>query len=117
MGSRDDLAGRTERFAALVRLWVRTLPRTISNSEDVKQVVRSSGSVAANQIEADNALGDQDRLMKFRICRKEARESGLWLRLLDTCGDAALEFQRDGLNDEAAQLVRIYSTIINRLGG
>jgi four helix bundle protein len=116
MGNRDDLAERTERFADDVRKWVRALPRTISNAEDVKQLVRSSGSVAANQIEADNALGDQDRLMKFRICRKEARESGLWIRLLDAGTAAIAKEDRTRLNDEAAQLVKIYSTIINRLG-
>ena len=117
MGNRDDLIERTEKFADAVRQWVRTLPRTISNAEDVKQLVRSSGSVAANQIEADNALGDQDRLMKFRICRKEARESGLWIRLLDAGAEAALQQEKARLNDESAQLVKIYSTIINRLGG
>jgi four helix bundle protein len=117
MGARDDLVERTERFANDVRKWVRTLPRTISNAEDVKQLVRSSGSVAANQIEADNALGDQDRLMKFRICRKEARESGLWIRLLDSGAGEALQREKDRLNDESAQLVKIYSVIINRLGG
>jgi four helix bundle protein len=96
MGQRDDLIERTERFADDVRRWVRTLPRTISNAEDVKQLVRSSGSVAANQIEADNALGDQDRLMKFRICRKEARESGLWIRLLDAgAANESLQYEKN----------------------
>ncbi len=117
MGTRDDLAERTERFADDARKWGRALPRTISNTEDVKQLVRSSGSVAANQIEADNALGDQDRLMKFRICRKEARESGLWIRLLDAGPDEALQREKSRLNDESSQLVKIYSVIINRLGG
>ena len=117
MGNRDDLIERTEKFADDVRKWVRVLPRTVSNAEDVKQVVRSSGSVAANQIEADNALGDQDRLMKFRICRKEARESGLWIRLLDAGPVDEANQEQIRLNDESAQLVKIYSTIINRLGG
>jgi four helix bundle protein len=80
-------------------------------------LVRSSGSVAANQIEADNALGDKDRLMKFRISRKEAKESGLWLRLLDLGSSDSLKNAQAVLNDEAGQLVKIYSTIINRLGG
>jgi four helix bundle protein len=118
MGHSDDLIERTERFADDVRRWVRTLPRTISNAKDVKQLVRSSGSVAANQIEADNALGDQDRLMKFRICRKEARESGLWIRLLDAGAvNESLQYEKIRLNDESVQLVKIYFTIINRLVG
>ena len=47
-----DLEERTFLFAQRVRAFVRLLPRTISNQEDVKQVVRSSGSVGANYIEA-----------------------------------------------------------------
>jgi four helix bundle protein len=74
-----DLEERTAEFAAAVRTFVRGLPRTISNIEDVKQLVRASGSVAANCIEANEALGPKDRVMKFRACRKEAKECELWL--------------------------------------
>lgn len=49
-GKPKDLEDRTERFAMAVRVFVRQLPRTITNIEDVKQLVRSSGSVAANCI-------------------------------------------------------------------
>jgi four helix bundle protein len=97
-------------------LFIRILPRTEANREDIKQLVRSSGSVAANQIEADDALGDKDRVMKFRICRKESRESALWLRLLFTGDVAPIEAERVRLADESLQLARIYSTIITRLG-
>jgi len=113
----DDLAERTERFARDVRRFVRSVPRSISNAEDVRQVVRSSGSIAANHIEADNALGEQDRLMRFRICRKEARETGLWLRLISPGENESLKAEQVRLNGETVQLVKIYSTIINRLSG
>lgn len=113
----EDLADRTERFAHEVRRFVRSVPHSISNAEDVRQLVRSSGSIAANHIEADNALGEQDRLMRFRICRKEARESGLWLRLISAGESEALQAEQVRLNDESAQLVRIYSAIIKKLGG
>src|SRR5688572_30867210 len=78
-----DLEERTAVFAEEVRGFVRGLPRTISNIEDVKQLVRASGSVAANCIEANEALGDRDRVMKFRTCSKEAKECQLWLSLLN----------------------------------
>ncbi len=78
-----DLEDRTFRFAELVRGFVKQLPRTISNTEDVRQLVRSSGSVAANWIEADEALSRKDFLMRVKICRKEAKESRLFLRLVD----------------------------------
>ncbi len=47
-------------FAEDVRAFVRQLPRTIANIEDVKQLVRASGSVPANCIEANEALGNKD---------------------------------------------------------
>ncbi len=75
-----DLEERTAEFAEAVRAFVRRLPRTVSNIEDVKQLVRASGSVPANCIEANEALGNKDRVMKFRISRKEAKECQLWLR-------------------------------------
>ncbi len=62
-------------------------------------------------------MGDRDQLMKFRICRKEARESGLWLRLMDAGSDAGIQAERDRLADESLQLMRIYSVIIRKLGG
>lgn len=55
-----DLEERTAVFAEDVRAFVRQLPRTIANIEDVKQLVRASGSVPANCIEANEALGNKD---------------------------------------------------------
>ena len=45
--------------------------------------MRASGSVAANWIEADEALSKKDFLMRVKICRKEAKESRLFLRFVD----------------------------------
>jgi four helix bundle protein len=67
---RFDLEERTFAFAKRVRGFVKQLPRTVCNVEDVKQLVRSSGSVGANYIEANEALGRKDFLMRIRICRK-----------------------------------------------
>jgi four helix bundle protein len=52
-----DLEERTFEFARASRAFVRRLPRTISNIEDVKQFVRTSGSIGANYIEANEAIG------------------------------------------------------------
>jgi four helix bundle protein len=76
-----DLEERTFRFAELVRAFVKQLPRTISNTEDVRQLVRASGSVAANWMEADEALSKKDFLMRVKICRKEAKESRLFFAI------------------------------------
>ncbi len=110
-----DLEERTAVFAEGVREFVRGLPRTISNIEDVKQLVRASGSVAANCIEGNEALGDKDRVMKFRTCRKEAKESELWLRLVYTGGNATLVERQRELRGEAHELKLIFSAIVKKL--
>jgi four helix bundle protein len=110
-----DLEERNAVFAADVRAIVRSLPPTISNIEDVKQLVRASGSVAANCIEANEALGDKDRVMKFRTCRKEAKESQLWLRLLHIGEADRLRTTRDVLRQEAHELKPIISAIVKKL--
>lgn len=55
-----DLEERTFQFAKKVRIWVKKLPRSIGNDEDARQLVRSSGSVGANYIEANEALSKKD---------------------------------------------------------
>jgi four helix bundle protein len=72
---RYDLEDRTFQFARNVALYVRQLPRNIPNLEYGKQVVDASGSVGANYIEANEALGKKDFLMRIKICRKEVKES------------------------------------------
>jgi four helix bundle protein len=107
-----DLEERAAVFAEDVRAFVTTLPRTISNIEDVKQLVRASGSVAANFIEANEAVGAKDRVMKFCTCRKEAKVFQLWLRLLHA-GESAQ--QRDVLRQGAHELKLIFSAIVKKL--
>ena len=112
-----DLEERTYEFARDVRDFVKQLPKTETNTEDVPQLVRASGSVAANYIEANDALGKKDFLMRLRISRKESKESGLFLRLAD-CGELEnLEVERSRLVQEAKELKLIFSSIIKKSGG
>src|SRR5438874_4021565 len=114
---RRDLEERTFRFAEAIRAFVKELPRTLSNTEDARQLVRASGSVAANWIEADEALSKKDFLMRVKICRKEAKESRLFLRLIDAgvAKDAARS--RESLEREAYELTLIFSAIIRKSRG
>ena len=107
-----DLEDRTFNFAKASRTFVKALPRTTANIEDVKQFVRASGSIGANYIEANEAIGKSDFVMKIKICRREAKESGYWLRLLDT--GEKLEVQRDDLVGEATELMKIFGAIIRK---
>jgi len=111
-----DLEERTFQFAESIRSFVKQLPRSISNTEDVRQLVRASGSVAANWIEADEALSKKDFLMRVKICRKEAKESRLFLRLLDAGLTKTTLSTRDQLAVEARELTLIFSSIISKSG-
>src|SRR5438034_2845531 len=108
-----DLEQRTFLFAQSVRVFVKRLPRTIGNVEDVRQLVRASGSVAANWIEADEALSKKDFLMRAKICRKEAKESRLFLRLVDVGMTKNNAASRDALAAEARELTLIFASIIS----
>jgi four helix bundle protein len=110
-----DLEQRTFLFAQSVRAFVKRLPRTICNIEDVRQLVRASGSVAANWIEADEALSKKDFLVRAKICRKEAKESRLFLRLIEA-GPPNTK-SREDLSAEARELTLIFSTIISKTSG
>ena len=107
-----DLEERTFRFAQSIRCFVKTLPRTDANLEDVKQLVRASGSVRANYIEANESLGQKDFVMKIKICRKEAKESLFFLHLLDLGGQDGIE--RDRLAQEATELMNIFGAIYRK---
>ena len=112
-----DLEERTYEFARDVRDFVKELPTTETNAEDVPQLVRASGSVAANYIEANDALGKKDFLMRLKISRKESKESGLFLRLVDSGDRENLEAERNRLVQEARELKLIFSSIIQKSGG
>jgi four helix bundle protein len=114
---RCDLEERTERFAKRVRAFARTLPRTLTNIDDVRQLGRASGSVAANYIEANEALSPKDRRMRVKIARKEAKEARLWLRLVHTGSDRAIDAECAALVQEATELMNILGAILRNLGG
>lgn len=70
-----DLEDRTFDFAKDVRVFCKQIPKSLANHEDIKQLVRASGSVGANYIEANESLSKKDFLMRVKICRKEARKA------------------------------------------
>jgi len=65
-GKQYDLEERTLEFAKSVRSFVKRLPKTIANLVDIKQLVRASGSVGANYIEANDSLSKKDFAL-FRV--------------------------------------------------
>ena len=112
-GKRYDLDERTYQFASDVMKFVKTLPRTITNAEMVKQLVRSAGSIGANYIEASEALSKKDFAMRIKICRKEAKETIYWLRLVDIKDEKDVK-QGTILCKEATELMKIFGAILEK---
>ena len=111
---RYDLEERTQKFAKAVIQFISTLPKTLTNEELSKQVIRSAGSVGANYIEANEALSKKDFAMRAKICRKEAKESRYWLELFDI-KDEQIERQRHLLTKEASELTKIFGAIVEKV--
>ena len=109
-----DLEDRSFTFAKDVRTLVKRIPKTVANIQDAKQLVRASGSVGANYIEANESLSKKDFLMRIKICRKEAKESCYWLRLIDVGDDATVERDRLDLIKEATELTSIFGAIFRK---
>jgi four helix bundle protein len=110
-----DLEVRTLKFAKQVRAFLKKLPKSASNFKDGDQPIRSSGSVGANYIEANESLGDKDFLYRIKICRKEAKESRFWLNLIDTGSLEPLEQERGALIQESTELMNIFGSIVQKM--
>lgn len=108
-----DLEQRTFLFERDCRFFLKKLPKTIQTIEDGKQLIRSSVSVGANYIEANESLSKKDFYYRIKICRKESKESNYWLSLLAVCNT---EFQSEIniLIQEATELKRIFSSILDK---
>lgn len=110
--SKYDLEERTYQFAKRCRDFVKRLPKIIANIEYGKQLIRSSGSQAENYIEANEAVSKKDFCHRMKICRKEAKESSLWLRLCETGNDPELKKESEELMNECIELRKIFSAIL-----
>lgn len=109
---RYDLEERTLRFAMDIRNFTKEIPKTITNNEYLRQLIRSSASVGANYIEANESMSKKDFAMRIKICRKEAKESIYWLLLLELGNN--IENKREKYIDEATQLMMIFGSILQK---
>ena len=71
-------------------------------------------SLAANYIEANEAVSRRDFSLRIKICRKEAKESRLWLRLCDVGSDDGLRSEQDLLIRESTELTRKFGAIVEK---
>tara|TARA_B100000745_G_scaffold132116_1_gene86202 strand:- start:53 stop:397 length:345 start_codon:yes stop_codon:yes gene_type:complete len=106
-----DLEDRTFWFAVSVRKYIHKLPKSIKYHDDCTQVTRSSGSIGANYIEANEALSKKDFVYRIKVCRKEAKETVYWLRLLK---EGSFLEGLEPLIQEAKELLKIFSAIYEK---
>ena len=106
-----DLEERTGRFGEAIIEFVKTLERNEMNRPLIGQLVDAGTSVGANYMEADGAESKKDFRHKIAICKKEAKETKHWLRMIRKANPhKAVECQK--LWQEAHELTLIFSSII-----
>jgi four helix bundle protein len=110
-----ELEERCHEFGKKIRRFCRKLRMDVANVEDVRQLVRASGSVGANYIEANENVGPGDLRFRMKISRKEAKESMHFLGLVEVFEVKEMEIERIALVNEAGQLRKIFSAMLNKL--
>ena len=106
-----DLGERTAKFGESVLRIAKKVNSNTVNRPLVSQLVKSATSIGANYMEADGAESKRDFIHKISICRKEAKETEYWLRIISNA-NAELKGQCEGLSQEAREFTLIFSKII-----
>ena len=109
-----DLEERTYKYARNVRDFIKELPLDKNNNIYISQLIRSSSSIGANFIEANEALSKKDFYHRVKICRKEAKETKFWLLLLDLSSKEILQTKLNHLIQEVNELMKIFGAIITK---
>jgi four helix bundle protein len=105
-----DLEERTFLFSQRIIGYIKKLPRSVSNQEISRQLIRSAGSIGANYIEANEALTKKDFVARLKISRKEAKETCYWIRLSEIGNEDLME--KETLILEVIALKKILSAIL-----
>ncbi|MFI5219576.1 MAG: four helix bundle protein [Bacteroidia bacterium] len=109
-----NLEARTFQFALNTRNFIKKIQKTLTNTEYCKQLARSSASVGANYIEANESLSNKDFYYRIKVCKKESKESKFFLRLLDIENDKQLTLDQSSLIQESHEFVLIFSAILKK---
>ena len=107
-----DLEERTGKFGEDIIDFAKTLPETIINKPLINQVVRSGTSLGANYMEANGAESKKDFVHKISICKKEAKETMHWLRMIARANPVRKEDCGE-LYQEVHELTKIFVKILS----
>ena len=105
-----DLEERTAKFGEAVIRFLKKVPENAVNYRLISQLVGCSTSLGANYCEADEAVSRKEFCLKISTCRKEARETKFFLRMIATAEEKYREEAR-ALWREANELHLIFCSI------
>jgi four helix bundle protein len=105
-----DLEERTARFGEAIIDFAKTIPQNPITNRLITQLIGASTSVGANYAEADDSVSKKDFLKSIGTCRKEARETKHFLRMVARAVPE-LKLQARELWMEARELHLIFSRI------
>ncbi len=105
-----DLEERSVLFAEAVIEFCKKAPKHSITMPLINQLIRSATSIGANYCEANGASSKKDFKNKIFICKKEAKETKYWIRLLAKTDDS-LKNDCRVLWQEAQELTLIFSKI------
>ena len=105
-----DLEERTARFGEDVIAFAKRVPVNEVTRPLIAQLVRAAASVGANYVEADDSDSKKDFRFKIGLCRREAKETKHWLRMVVAAEPTLKEVARP-LWQEAKELNLIFGTI------
>jgi four helix bundle protein len=112
-GPKYDLEDRTASFGEAVIAFAKTLPDTRVMGPLISQLVRAATSVGANYCEADDAVSRKEFCHKIGTCKKEARETKYWLRMIVAADPTTRDTARR-LWQEAKELHLIFAAIYRK---
>jgi len=105
-----DLAERTARFGESVIVFCLDIERNAVTKPIISQLVRSATSIGANYGEADEAGSKKEFRYRISLCKREARETKHWLRMLVAAVSGVREPAREFWK-EANELTKIFAAI------
>jgi len=105
-----DLEERTAKLAENIIDLVKKVRINSVNKRIIEQIIGSGGSIGANYCEANEAESKRDFIHKIGICKKEAKETKHWLRLLARVHPEYKEVIRT-MWQETQELLLIFSSI------
>lgn len=109
-----DLEERTAKFGENIIKFSSNIPKNPVSVPLIGQLVRAGTSVGANYCEADDAESGKDFKHKIGICKKEARETKHWLRMIAGAVPDSKE-EAKNLWMEAKELNLIFNSIVNKI--